>query len=214
MENIAYFKILVEEIHSVVVATTDKNNLPTTRVIDMMLYDNNGIYFLTAKGKIFYEQLMEKSYLSLSGITAGAETMKRKAISIAGFVKNIGSEKREKIFAENPYMASIYPTIESRTALEVFCLYKGQGEYFDLSTKPITRASFSFGGKKLQQHGYYITDACNGCGICAEKCPQNCIEKNTPFKINQKHCLHCGICYEVCPEKHILKTGSDGFLQQ
>ena len=206
METKEYFSFLVDEIHSVVVATSDKKGLPTTRVIDMMLFDDEGIYFLTAKGKVFYEQLMYKSYVSLSGMTAGAGTMVKKAISISGAVRNIGSDKLDEIFKKNKYMSEIYATAESRTALEVFCLYKGQGEYFDLSTKPITRGSFSFGGQKLQAFGYYITNNCNSCGLCLAKCPQNCIYNGIPFEIKQEHCLHCGNCYEVCPENAVIKS--------
>lgn len=206
MEVKKYFEILVDEIHSVVVATTDKNGLPCTRVIDMMLYDDDGLYFLTAKGKTFYEQLMGKSYLSLSGMTSGAGTMAKKAISISGAVRNIGSDKLHEIFDKNKYMAEIYSSTESRTALEVFCLYKGQGDYFDLSTKPITRGSFSFGGQKLEEYGYFISDDCNGCAMCVDKCPQNCIDEGNPFVIKQEHCLHCGNCFEVCSENAVIKS--------
>lgn len=205
MDAKKYFEILVEEIHSVVVATIDENGLPCTRVIDIMLYDDEGLYFLTAKGKAFYKQLTAKPYVSLSGMTAGPDSMAKKAISISGAVRNIGSEKLDEIFEKNKYMAEIYATAESRTALEVFCLYKGQGDYFDLSTKPITRGSFSFGGQKLQAFGYYITDDCNGCGLCVAKCPQNCIDEGSPFVIQQEHCLHCGNCFEVCPENAVLR---------
>ena len=40
-------------IHSTVVATVDAEGHPVTRVIDMMLHDDNSLYFLTAKGKVF-----------------------------------------------------------------------------------------------------------------------------------------------------------------
>ena len=63
-----YPKILVEEIHSTAVATLDEDSHPVTRCMDRMLYDGNGIYFLTAKGKNFYTQLMEQKYVSLSAI--------------------------------------------------------------------------------------------------------------------------------------------------
>lgn len=68
MQTEDYLKILVEEIHSTVVATLDKNGRPVTRCIDMMLYDKNTVYFLTAKGKNFYSELMEQKYISLSAI--------------------------------------------------------------------------------------------------------------------------------------------------
>ncbi|MCI1654791.1 MAG: hypothetical protein LKI32_06310 [Lachnospiraceae bacterium] len=64
-----YLKILVEDIHSTVVATIDRYGHPVTRCIDMMLYDDNGVFFLTAKGKEFYTQLMEQRYISLSAIS-------------------------------------------------------------------------------------------------------------------------------------------------
>lgn len=207
MEHLKYFKILAEGIHSVVIATTDKNGLPSTRVIDIMLYDDEGLYFLTAKGKVFYEQLMNRSYVSLSGMTAGDKTMVKKAISISGAVCNIGAKKRDEIFEKNSYMAAIYPSPESRVALEVFCLYKGRGEYFDLSTKPITRDSFSFGGQKLKQFGYYINDVCNACGLCLANCPQDCIDEGLLFKIRQENCLHCGNCFDVCPSDAVIKVG-------
>lgn len=49
-----YLKILVEQIHSTTIATIAADGHPQTRVIDMMLWDENGVYFLTAKGKAFY----------------------------------------------------------------------------------------------------------------------------------------------------------------
>ena len=52
-----YLKYLVEEIHTTVVATVDDTGLPVTAAIDMMNYDEDGLYFLTAKGKGFYDRL-------------------------------------------------------------------------------------------------------------------------------------------------------------
>ena len=43
--------ILQSDIHSVVFATLDEHDLPQTCVIDLMLADDDGLYFLTAKGK-------------------------------------------------------------------------------------------------------------------------------------------------------------------
>lgn len=50
-----YLDMLVNDIHSVVIATTDDENRPVTRVIDIMLEDGRTFYFLTAKGKAFCE---------------------------------------------------------------------------------------------------------------------------------------------------------------
>lgn len=66
MLGLKYIKILVEEIHSTTVATIGADGHPQTRVIDMMHYDEAGVYFLTAKGKAFYDQLMEQGYIAVS----------------------------------------------------------------------------------------------------------------------------------------------------
>lgn len=45
METKDYLRILVEDIHSCVVATIDENGHPITRVIDRMLYDERCLFF-------------------------------------------------------------------------------------------------------------------------------------------------------------------------
>lgn len=63
-----YVKMLVEEMHSSAVATIGNDGHPQIRIIDMMYYDDNGVYFLTAQGKEFHRQLMEQKYITLSAI--------------------------------------------------------------------------------------------------------------------------------------------------
>ena len=57
MQITDFFRIIQEDIHSTVIATVDSNNLPVTCAIDIMDYDSDGLYFLTARGKNFYERL-------------------------------------------------------------------------------------------------------------------------------------------------------------
>lgn len=200
-----YLKYLVEEIHTAVVATVDGEGLPVTAAIDMMDFDENGLHFLTAKGKSFYDRLTKRGYMALTAVK-GTDTMTSVAISVRGKVKEIGSSYLPRLFEKNPYMCDIYPNEESRRALTVFKLYEGNGEWFDLSKKPIERASFTFGGSEARTEGYFITDACVGCGSCAAVCPQNCINTDgIPHVIEQEHCLHCGNCFEACPTGAVEK---------
>lgn len=191
--------MLQSDIHTTVFATVDEQGLPQTCVIDLMLADENGLYFLTAKGKSFYDRLMARQFVAISGMK-GEDTLSSIAISVRGRVRNIGGERLEEIFEKNPYMAKIYPTPKSREALTVFHLYQGEGEYFDLSQLPPFRQSFSFGGGNVQQSGYRIqADKCIGCQGCRSVCPTGCISQTIPRVIDASHCLHCGNCMRVCP---------------
>lgn len=205
MTALEYLRYIVEEIHTVIVATVDGEGLPVTAAIDMMNYDESGLFFLTAKGKNFYSRLKDKEYMALTGIK-GEDTMSCVAVSVRGKVKEIGADYLPGLFVKNPYMSNIYPTEQSRLALTVFKLYEGSGEWFDLSKKPIERISFSFGNAEEKQDRYLITDSCIGCGSCVEVCPQSCIiTDDIPYVIKQEHCLHCGNCYSVCPAGAVIR---------
>ena len=199
-----YLSYIVEHIHTTIVATVDDDGLPVTAAIDMMDSDGDSLYFLTAKGKGFYDRLIKRGYLALTALK-GESTMTSIAVSLRGKVRELGYEMIPALFDKNPYMKEIYPTEESRYALTVFQIYEGSGEWFDLSRKPIERAAFTFGGAERKQEGYFITDACIGCASCAAVCPQNCICEGTPFVIDQAHCLHCGNCLNVCPAGAVEK---------
>lgn len=198
-----YLHMIQQDIHSVVFATTDENHFPVTCVIDIMLADKGGLYFLTARGKAFYERLKNQPVISVTGII-GNNTLSSKSVTIRGEVRKIGQERLSEIFAKNPYMKIIYPNTESRTALTVFQIYKGSGEFFDLSQKPIFREQFSFGGMENHVQYFFVSDKCNGCKLCVKVCPQNCIDiSSCSMKIQQEHCLHCGKCQEICPVQAI-----------
>ncbi len=198
-----YLRYIVENIHTVIVATVDGRGYPVTAAIDMMDTDGETLYFLTARGKSLYDRLKARPHMAFTAME-GEDTMSRKAISVQGRVRELGQVGLEKLFEKNPYMYSIYPQPEARQALTVFQIYEGKGEWFDLSKKPIERESFTFGGMEAEGWRYRIGEACIGCGRCREVCPQDCIRTDVlPFIIEQKHCLHCGNCLAVCPEKAV-----------
>ena len=200
-----YFRYLVEEIHTTIVATVDDEGFPVTAAIDMMDCDENGLYFLTAKGKSFYDRLKKRGFLALTAIK-GEDTMSSVAVSVRGKVREIGYDRIPELFEKNPYMYEIYPTDESMQALTVFQIYEGTGEWFDLSKKPIERDSFTFGNAQKKEDGYFITDACIGCGSCAAVCPQQCIDiSRVPNVIRKENCLHCGNCMTACPVDAVEK---------
>ncbi len=196
---------LQKEIHSTVFATVDDAGLPRTCVIYLMLADENGLYFLTAKGKSFYERLLKQGYVAISGMK-GKDTMSTVSISLRGKVRSIGQERLTDIFEKNPYMADIYPTEKSRSALEVFHIYEAEGEYFDLGQNPVYRQSFAYGGASVHETGYQIDrNRCIGCQGCRSVCPVQCISKTVPREIDRSRCLHCGNCFRICPVHAVQK---------
>lgn len=203
MKAIQYLHILKNEMHSVIFGTVDENQLPVTCVVDIMLADENGLYFLTAKGKSFYGRLKATPFISLTGMK-GKDTLSSRSITLRGKVHEIGSQLLPEIFHQNPYMADIYPDEISRSALTVFQIYEGTGEFFDLSCHPIFRETFSFGSMEVLESGFYVTAKCIGCKSCYQVCPQKCINISIcPSEIQQNHCLRCGKCQEICPQQAI-----------
>lgn len=198
-----YFALIVDRIHSVVFATVDGEGRPVTCAIDIMDYDENGLYFLTAKGKNFYDRLKANAAVAFTAMK-GEDTLSCVAVSVQGKAKELGPDRLPDLFRKNPYMEKIYPDVRSRSALTVFQIYEGTGEWFDLSQLPVERFAFAFGEAQTEKTGYFVTDKCIGCKLCYSKCPQKCIDiTQKPVIIEQEHCLHCGNCFEICPARAI-----------
>lgn len=107
MTKTNYLKMLVEVLHSTTVATIGPDGHPQTRIIDMMHYDEDGVYFLTAKGKAFYAQLMEQKYVAISA------TKDKVAVSLAGLNKLLFLKKQHIIHRNKQCMYWRVPAILS-----------------------------------------------------------------------------------------------------
>lgn len=49
-------------------------------------------------------------------------------------------------------------------------------------------------------------ETCDGCGLCAQHCPQECItgKKKKLYTIDTAACIRCGACQDVCPLDAVL----------
>lgn len=178
-------------------ATVDRDGHPRTRIINVMISTDEGMYIVTSKGKPFHKQLIREGRVALSAMCP-----ENKSLTFTGKVKLVDKKWLDKIFELNPGMNEVYPG-DTRYILDAFLIYAGCGEWFDLQNHPILRESFSY-NMPMEEKGFLINDSCIECGSCIKVCPQDCIEPKTPYYIESEHCLHCGACMEVCPADAIV----------
>jgi uncharacterized pyridoxamine 5'-phosphate oxidase family protein/Pyruvate/2-oxoacid:ferredoxin oxidoreductase delta subunit len=185
---------ILRQIKSITFATTTQNS-PSARIIDVMMVKEDGLYFLTARGKSFFQQLKTDHKVAICGMNR-----QYTAVRIEGEIRFCNNpDIIDQIFQHNPVMTRLYPG-EKKDILEGFHLFRGKGEIFDLSSAPPVRQRFAFGGETVNPPGYHINDDCTGCGVCIDACPVDIISEAEIFKIDRRHCLECGRCAEICPE--------------
>ena len=81
-------RFLVDRIHTTVLATIGSDGYPHTCAVDMMHFDDEGVYFLTARGKGLYRRLKQNPLVSITGVR-GEDTMSSVAISLVGDVEEL-----------------------------------------------------------------------------------------------------------------------------
>jgi len=86
----------------------------------------------------------------------------------------------------------------------------------------------NFEVKVRKNSRYIIEEKCNGCGICAQKCPIETVDRFNEglgkrgavyveypqavplkYKIDREKCIGCGTCYEICKARAIAYDQKD-----
>lgn len=182
-------------------ATVDGTGAPQIRCVSAIHYEADSLYFFTARGKAFCDELLSDGRVQVLAYTRFKEMIRLSGRAVPAQAQE---EKINTIFSEQPYLANVYPG-ETRSIGIIFELKNFTIEYFNLGVNPIFREVYTVGQAEAPQKGYRITDACIGCGTCLEHCPQGCIVPGEKYTIQPEHCLHCGTCYEHCPAKAVEK---------
>ncbi|MEM3622579.1 MAG: CoB--CoM heterodisulfide reductase iron-sulfur subunit A family protein [Candidatus Bathyarchaeia archaeon] len=106
-----------------------------------------------------------------------------------------------------------HPNITILTNTEILSL-KGEAGNFEVKLRKRSR--------------YIIEDKCNGCGLCAQKCPIEAVDMYNEglsersaiyvdypqavplkYKIDREKCIGCGTCYEICKAKAVAYDQQD-----
>ena len=64
-------------------------------------------------------------------------------------------------------------------------------------------ANFGFNRFARSTKSFYATDACNGCGLCAQNCPAHTITLTNGKPVWAAQCYQCLRCLNECPQTAI-----------
>lgn len=165
---------ILRTVKDVAFASVDAQGDPQVRIIDVMLIEEERLYFCTARGKDFYQQLIAHPRIAIVGMNKDFQM-----VCLSGEARHLDDQKYwiDRIFAENPSMCDVYPG-DSRYILEAFCIDAGELSFFDLGRAPIEREQLPLGDGTPALNGFVIQDAhCLHCGLCQERCPMQAIKK-------------------------------------
>ena len=97
---------ILRDIKDVAFATVDEKGMPHARMIDVMLVEEEKLYFCTARGKNFYRQLENLPRTEITGMNREYQMVR-----LSGKVKRLADQKKwiDRIFRENPSMNDVYP---------------------------------------------------------------------------------------------------------
>lgn len=145
MEAKECLRIIAEELKTCVIATVDEDNRPVTAVIDIMDHDENGLYFLTGKGKGLYNRLQHNPYVAVT-LTKGSLDTEYLAVSLRGHASEAGPDRLPVLFEKNPFMYRMYadPTAGREAGLTVFSIDSGSIEWLVMRDAAMNREIISF----------------------------------------------------------------------
>lgn len=88
-------------------ATVDENGAPQIRCISAIHYEPDGLYFFTARGKAFCEELQRDGRVQVLAYIRFKEMIRLSGIAVASPEEE--QEKIRTILEEQPYLANVYP---------------------------------------------------------------------------------------------------------
>ncbi len=106
-------------------------------------------------------------------------------------------EKAERIIKKaEPVVDKVIHTIKSGEMLA-----ENKISFADkIKSAPVNKLFYSM---YVKSKNFYATDKCVSCGLCAKKCPTNCISMKDSKPSWSAGCTHCMACICLCPYQAI-----------
>ena len=120
-------------------ATVDREGNPQVRDISAIHYEEDALYFFTARGKDFCRELLDDGRVQVLGYTRYKEM-----IRLSAKAEPVAEHEQKKwmdlIFEEQPYLSNVYPG-DTRNIGIIFQIKDGWMEYFHLGVNTTTKSS-------------------------------------------------------------------------
>ena len=202
-------------------ATIDEE-YPETRIAHFLIYDEDGIYFMTMNTKPFYKQLKKTGKISVCGLCADTKVIEKEDGNISfddGYFIRITGDVHEVSIAEiraknNPKFDFCIADNFRYPAMTAFVLYRAKGELYDYDFEKVKRdhklkrIRFSYGDFPTIKAGLTISENCVKCGKCEKVCTFDAISLvEGKYEINRSHCDECGNCFVTCPSNAVIHKG-------
>ena len=131
MEINDIMRILKEDMKVAIFATVDEHLQPHARPAHIGVANEQGVFFMTSPKTNFYKQLKHNPKIAITAFSEDDYLVQ--VIRIEGTVRELGKESLQEVLAGNPYVEQVYPGEETRSVVQVFHLYEGEGFYHSLT---------------------------------------------------------------------------------